>query len=146
MKKNRKVFIFRSAKLNKFGIFRYRLTNIFGIGLAKSSYICDILGFGKSIRIESLSNYKFFLVIYLIRNFYLTDLFLKKYIYDSVKFFVELGSYKGTRLALSLPYHGQRTKSNARTAKRNRELQDGDKFSLSNFTKKLSNFKNRPKK
>lgn len=137
LKKSKKVFIFRSARLSKFGIFRYRLASIFGIGLSKSSHICDMLGFGKTVRIEILSNYKFFSVIYLIRNFYLTDLFLKKYIYDSVKFFVELNTYKGVRLIFSLPYHGQRTKSNARTAKRNREVTDKDKFSLSNFTKKI---------
>lgn len=136
-KKLKRVYIFRSSKLKNKGNFRYLLSNIFGIGFSKSFYLCDILGFGKSIRIEQISLYRFHLIIYLIRNFYVTDLFLKKYIYDTVKFIMDINTYKGFRIMFALPCNGQRTKSNSSTCKRARSYNIVDKFSLGNFVKKI---------
>lgn len=138
--KNRNIntFIFRSSKLRSKGNFRYLLSEIFGIGFSKAFYLCDVLGVGRSVRIENLKWYNFRLIIYLIRKYYLTDLFLKKYVYDNVKFIVESKSYKAFRIIFALPCNGQRTKSNSNTSKRMRNIEVRDKFSLSNFIRKIS--------
>lgn len=136
-RKFNRIFIFRSVCFKKKGNFRYSLSEIFGVGISKSFYLCDIFGFGRSVRIEELNSYRFSLIIYLIRNFYLTDLFLKKYFYDVVKSYVETNTYKGFRIMFALPCNGQRTKSNSKTCKKARITTSSDKFSLSNFVRKL---------
>ena len=128
-----RTYIFRSSIFPNKGNFRHALTSIFGIGLTRAYYLCDVMGLGRHCKMENSNHYWFNLATFLVKNFYLTDLFLKKIYYDCSKLNVELNSYKGLRISFGLPLRGQRTKSNANTCKRLMRRPGDDKFSITSL-------------
>ena len=97
------------------------LKNIYGIGHSRSFFICKQLGFGFNLKINELSDDQITKLLKLIEssNFIITS-DLKKLKQLITKKLVAIKSYRGLRRINGFPVRGQRTHTNAKTAKRNR--------------------------
>ena len=97
------------------------LKGVFGIGYSRSFFICKQLGFGFNLKINELSDDQIAKLLKLIEssNFIITS-DLKKLKQLTTKKLIAIKSYKGLRRINGLPVRGQRTHTNARTAKRNK--------------------------
>ena len=97
------------------------LRNVYGIGKSRSFFICKQLGFNFNLKINELSDDQITKLLKLIEfsNFIITS-DLKKLKQTIAKKLVAIKSYRGLRRVNGLPVRGQRTHTNARTAKRNR--------------------------
>ena len=89
-----------------------------GIGSFYSHQICDLLGVGPHVRFGDLSPdmlkdlQRFLQTKYYIQN----D--LNTLVRQDIQSFVTTGSVRGIRHTLGLPVRGQRTRTNARTARK----------------------------
>lgn len=95
----------------------YGLTYIFGIGLKSSQDILHKLNIGLSKRVKDLSDEEVAAIQKEISNNYMAEGDLRKEIRQNIRRLQEINSYRGLRHRRSLPVHGQRTKTNARTRK-----------------------------
>lgn len=92
------------------------LTYIYGIGRKRSSEILKAAKIDESIKTKDLSEEQ----IAAIRQFaqkYQLEGDLRREVAMNIKLKMEIGCYEGLRHRRSLPVHGQRTKTNARTRK-----------------------------
>lgn len=96
----------------------FALKKIHGIGLGRSTYICALAGLSLTNRIGFLNSYEFFVVTFLLKQYYGTDIFLKRMRENRLKDLLSFKSYKSIRFAAGLPIRGQHTHNNAKTAKR----------------------------
>jgi small subunit ribosomal protein S13 len=97
------------------------LKNVYGIGKSRSFFICKQLGFGFNLKINELSDDQISKLLKLIEssNFIITS-DLKKLKQLITKKLVAIKSYRGLRRINGFPVRGQRTHTNAKTAKRNK--------------------------
>jgi small subunit ribosomal protein S13 len=93
------------------------LTYIYGIGLPTSKKILDQLKIDPKKRVEQLSEYEVNDIRKVIDSELKVEGELRSQISMSIKRLMDLGCYRGLRHRKSLPVHGQRTKTNARTRK-----------------------------
>ena len=113
------VYLFESElQENKTIIFA--LKKIYGIGTFRSILICKKLGFSKNLKINKLTKDQIIDLLKLIDllNFILAS-DLKKLKFLAVKSLISIKSYRGLRRNQGLPVKGQRTHTNAKTAKKN---------------------------
>ena len=93
------------------------LTYIYGIGINTSKVILAETGINPDTRVKDLTEAE----IGLLRDYIDKNLSvegdLRREVAMNIKRMVEIGCYKGIRHRKSLPVHGQRTKTNARTRK-----------------------------
>ncbi len=93
------------------------LTYIYGIGINTSKVILAETGINPDTRVKDLTEAE----IGLLRDYIDKNLSvegdLRREVAMNIKRMVEIGCYKGVRHRKSLPVHGQRTKTNARTRK-----------------------------
>ena len=100
-------------KLNK------ALTSIFGIGLAQSNNLCKKLGFSSKLKAKELNKSQKIKLEELAKKLNLTiknD--LKRVILNTKKEFSSIRLYRGVRSRQGFPVRGQRTHTNAKTAKK----------------------------
>lgn len=112
------VYIFESELLENKSIV-IALTQIFGIGNSSSSLICKNLGFAKNLKVKNLSKEQLNLLIKTVENLDLSlasDLKKEKLL--TFKKLISIKSYRGLRKYQGLPVRGQRTHTNAKTAKK----------------------------
>jgi small subunit ribosomal protein S13 len=95
---------------------RDSLSDVFGIGFEKASYVCDLLGIGISFNINSLNRYFYELIVTIFKYYYFLDDRLKNFLLQRILFFVENRRIAGIRLSRGLPNRGQRTHTNRKTA------------------------------
>lgn len=114
------IYLFESELAEDKSIF-FALTQIYGIGKANSFLICKKLGFSKNLKTKNLSKEQISKLINLIDSLNL-DLVseLKKLKLLGAKKLLSIKSYKGLRKNQGLPIRGQRTHTNARTARKRR--------------------------
>jgi small subunit ribosomal protein S13 len=97
------------------------LKNVYGIGKSRSFFICKQLGFSLNLKINELSDDQIAKLLKLIE---LSDITitsdLKKLKQIIAKNLVAIKSYRGLRRINGFPVRGQRTHTNAKTAKRNK--------------------------
>jgi small subunit ribosomal protein S13 len=95
------------------------LTHIYGIGKSRSLFICKNLGFSLNLKIKYLSKDQLNKLIKTIDflNFELASN-LKKIKLLNAKKLISIKSYKGLRRYQGLPIRGQRTHTNAKTARK----------------------------
>ncbi len=93
------------------------LTYIYGIGYSTSKEILSRLGIDESIKTDDLSDADINQIRRLIDSDYKVEGELRTEISMDVKRLMDLGCYRGLRHRRSLPAHGQRTSTNARTRK-----------------------------
>ena len=93
------------------------LTYIFGIGKPTAQRICADLGLDPNTRVRDLTEEE----VNRIRQWVDANLTvegdLRRDVQQDIKRKIEIGCYQGIRHRKSLPVHGQRTHTNARTRK-----------------------------
>jgi small subunit ribosomal protein S13 len=95
------------------------IANVYGVGLSTARLISKSLGFSTSLKIKQLTPKQMVLLEKVIRNMDLElggD--LKKIRTLNIKRLITIKSYRGLRMFQGLPVRGQRTHSNAKTAKK----------------------------
>lgn len=112
------VYILDTEVLNKKSLI-FSLESIYGIGYFQSRLLCRKLGYSENLTISALTEDQLFDLINLIKKSGLTlTTELKKFQALLLKREVRLKSYRGLRRIRGLPIRGQRTHTNAKTAKR----------------------------
>jgi len=129
MKESNKYFflgrVFYDLESSKIPFWRFLTNEIHGIGILQAQRISWLIGlststslFGVSLSQRSCKNLLFRverLVGMLIPAYGRT---LSRFVENNINFEVKRGSIRGSAFKFGLPVRGQRTKSNARTAKR----------------------------
>jgi len=95
------------------------LSYVYGIGRAEARVILEKTKISDTKRAKELTQDEMARLRNVIEKEYVVEGALRRQIMLNVKRLKDIGSYRGTRHARSLPAHGQRTKSNSRTRRGN---------------------------
>lgn len=112
------VYLFESKLPNNSSIF-FALKQIYGIGKNSSFLICKKLGFSVNLKVKHLSKNQVTNILSIIDSLNLiiaSD--LKKFKNLTTKNLLYIKTYKGLRKTQGLPIRGQRTHTNAKTARK----------------------------
>ena len=93
------------------------MTYIYGIGLASSRKILTETGVDPDTRVRDLTETEITRLREAIDRGYKVEGDLRREEAQNIKRLVDIGSYRGLRHRRGLPVRGQRTRTNARTAK-----------------------------
>ena len=93
------------------------LTYIYGIGRTKAQEICEATAIDRSTRVRDLTDEEVTRLRSDIDAFLRVEGDLRRDVAQDIKRKMEIGCYQGLRHRRSLPVHGQRTHTNARTRK-----------------------------
>ena len=93
------------------------LTYIYGIGRTRAKEILAATNVNPDQRIKDLSDADLSTLREFINKNYKLEGDLRRETQMNIKRLIEIGCYRGLRHRRSLPVHGQRTKTNARTRK-----------------------------
>jgi small subunit ribosomal protein S13 len=93
------------------------LTSIFGIGPTRATEILKSTQVNPDIRIKDLTETEVNALREYISKNYKVEGDLRREVQMNIKRLMEIGCYRGLRHKRNLPAHGQRTRTNARTAK-----------------------------
>ena len=93
------------------------LTYIYGIGRSQSRKILNQLNIDLDTKVDRLTETEVNDIRHVITNDYKVEGELRTEFSMNIKRLMDLGSYRGLRHRKSLPVHGQRTSTNARTRK-----------------------------
>lgn len=96
----------------------YALPQLFGIGRASAQLICQQLGIAPQQAIKDLTENQQYALAKKIKDDFIVEGNLQEQQKQSIQFYIKNGSVRGQRLRLGLPVRGQRTSSNAKTARR----------------------------
>jgi small subunit ribosomal protein S13 len=91
------------------------LQYIYGIGSALSGHILTVAEIDPTIKIKDLTEEQVVRIRDIVDKQYKVEGGLRREIQSNIKQLIEIGSYGGLRHRISLPVHGQRTRTNART-------------------------------
>lgn len=91
------------------------LTYIYGIGATRSREILTRTRINPETRVKALTEDEVHRIRELIDKEYRVEGDLRREVALNIKRLTEIGSYRGLRHRRSLPAHGQRTRTNART-------------------------------
>ena len=112
------VYLFES-ELPKNKLFVFAIVKIYGIGRVKAFFICKRLGFSRNLTVNDLSKEQLSRLIKSIESF---DILVAGDLLKSqlllMKKLVSIKSYRGLRRYQGLPVRGQRTHTNAKTARK----------------------------
>jgi small subunit ribosomal protein S13 len=101
----------------------FALLQIYGIGKSLSFLICKKLGFSINLKIKDLTQEQIIEMLDLINSLNLVlNNDLKKIKFLCIKNLIEIKSYRGLRITKGLPVRGQRTHTNAKSARKNKYL------------------------
>ena len=96
----------------------FSLRYIYGIGLSQAQYICEKAGVDQDIRVKDLTEEQEINIRNAIVELDIkVEGELRSEVAMNIKRLKDIGSYRGLRHRKSMPVHGQRTKTNARTRK-----------------------------
>jgi small subunit ribosomal protein S13 len=95
------------------------LTYIYGIGKPKSQAVLKLAKINPDVRVKDLTDDQANKLRDLVEKQNKVEGELRREIAANVKRLKEIGSYRGSRHAKSLPTRGQRTKTNSRTVRHN---------------------------
>ncbi len=101
------------------------LTYIYGIGQKLSGDILEKAGIDPSKRVRDLSEVEAGRLREIIDREYRVEGDLRREVQMNIKRLMEIGCYRGLRHRQSLPAHGQRTRTNARTKRGPRKTVPG---------------------
>jgi small subunit ribosomal protein S13 len=101
------IYLFESELVENKSVLT-SLTQIYGIGRGSSSFLCRNLGFSKNFKVKDLSKTQVTQLIKIIESSNIL-------IAGDLK---KIKSYRGLRRYQGLPVRGQRTHTNAKTAKK----------------------------
>ena len=99
----------------------FALTNIYGVGQNSAFLICKKLGFSVNLKVKHLTQDQIVEILQIVESLNLTlNNELKKFRSLSVKNLITIKSYRGLRRVRGLPVRGQRTHTNAKSARKSR--------------------------
>lgn len=93
------------------------LTYIYGIGRPSATKILEKAKIDKDVKVGQLSETDVVRLRDIIEQEYKVEGDLRRDVATNIKRLMDIGSYRGLRHRKSLPVHGQRTHTNARTRK-----------------------------
>jgi len=93
------------------------LTYIFGIGRTLAQKVCDDTQMSRDTRVRDLTEEEVARLRSYIDQNLIVEGDLQREIEQNIRRKKEIGNYEGLRHRRSLPVHGQRTRTNARTRK-----------------------------
>ena len=93
------------------------LTYIFGIGRPSSKKILEKANINKDTKVNKLMETEVVHIRDIIEQEFKVEGDLRREVGTNIKRLMDIGSYRGLRHRKSLPVHGQRTHTNARTRK-----------------------------
>jgi len=93
------------------------LTYVYGIGLTTSKKILKVAGIDESARADDLSDSQIAKIREVIDAGFKVEGDLRREIQGNIKLLKDIGAYRGQRHIRRLPCRGQRSRTNARTAK-----------------------------
>ena len=97
----------------------FALTKIYGIGKNTAFLICKKLGFSINLKVKELTQEQVSEILQTVESLDLTlNNELKKFKSLSLKKLISIKSYRGLRRKKGFPVRGQRTHTNAKTAKK----------------------------
>jgi small subunit ribosomal protein S13 len=98
---------------------QFALKSIYGIGNNKSFLICKKLGFSPNLKVKFLSSSQINQILKLVESlkFVLAN-DLKRFKLLRKQYLINIKSYRGLRRKKGFPVRGQRTHTNAKTAKK----------------------------
>ena len=116
------IYIFETEILNSKSL-KWSLQKIYGLGNYQTKKICKILGFTTNLKTSQLTNDQIFKLIKTIdsTNLKINDELKKSQIF-ALKTLIDIKCYKGIRRIQGLPVRGQRTHTNAKTAKKSKKF------------------------
>jgi small subunit ribosomal protein S13 len=91
------------------------LCYIYGIGPSNSMYILTKANINPDTKVKDLSDAEVSKIREIIDKEFKVEGDLRREINQNIKRMIEIGCYRGQRHRRSLPVHGQRTRTNART-------------------------------
>lgn len=91
------------------------LTYVYGVGPKTSRDILKAARVAPDTRVKSLTETEIGQIQDVINSQYLVEGELQRKVTGDIKRLKDIGAYRGIRHKVSLPVHGQRTKTNART-------------------------------
>lgn len=101
----------------------FALTNVHGIGKSTAFLICKKLGFSINLKVKNLNQEQIAELLQLIDSLNLSlNNELKKLKSMTLKKLISIKSYRGLRRVRGLPVRGQRTHTNAKSAKKNKRF------------------------
>lgn len=101
----------------------FALTKIYGIGKNTAFLICKKLGFSVNLKVKDITQEQTIEILQIVEGLNLTlNNELKKFKSLSLKKLIAIKSYRGLRRVRGLPVRGQRTHTNAKSAKKNRRF------------------------
>lgn len=98
------------------------LQSINGIGFRKAILISSKFGFSYPFFAGNLNFYRFSLIFFLLTKFAMNIEKVNRFLMFKIRGFINLQKYKGLRHKDFLPVHGQRTRTNANSVRRKRNL------------------------
>ncbi|KAG0683021.1 37S ribosomal protein subunit sws2, mitochondrial [Pichia californica] len=111
------VHILGKAVKGKYRINFGLAKTFYGIGLQTATRICSKLGFYPDMRMHQLSEQQTMSITKELSEM-TTDSKLLAQVRANIRMKREIGSYTGMRHSMGLPVRGQRTKTNAKTARK----------------------------
>ena len=93
------------------------LTYIYGIGRPSANTILGKAGINKDTKVKQLTESEVARLRDILEQEYKVEGDLRREMTTNIKRLMDIGSYRGLRHRRSLPVHGQRTHTNARTRK-----------------------------
>jgi len=103
------------------------LTYIFGIGRSRANEILQKAGIDRNRKMKDLSMDEINVISKIIQKDYVVEGDLRKKIQMDIKRLMEINCYRGIRHKRRMPVRGQRTHTNARTARGKRSHGIGKK-------------------
>jgi small subunit ribosomal protein S13 len=94
------------------------LTRIYGLGPAQATHLCQEVGLGPHIRLAQVTPGDLDRLGHLVARDYETGAHLRRRQRQDIQRLVAMGAVRGFRHREGLPVRGQRTHTNARTARR----------------------------
>lgn len=115
------LYIFNKTISNSKSIL-YSLTTLYGINEYQSKKICKNVGINPQITVNKLKNYQVNrLISYINKNLKIEQV-LKQSKKTKLNELLEIKSIRGIRQSAGLPVRGQRTHTNAKTAKKSKKI------------------------
>ena len=93
------------------------LTYIYGIGRPSANKILEKANINKDTKVNKLTEPEVVRLRDILEQEYKVEGDLRREVATNIKRLMDIGSYRGLRHRKSLPVHGQRTHTNARTRK-----------------------------
>ncbi|CAH2449669.1 Putative mitochondrial ribosomal protein of the small subunit [Komagataella phaffii CBS 7435] len=96
-------------------------SKFYGVGLQTAQRLCSKLGFYPSMRMHQLNEQQVMAITKELSDLTIEGK-LRSVVRENIQLKRTIGSYAGLRHAMGLPVRGQRTKTNAKTAKKLNKL------------------------